>query len=114
MAFLPSNPRLLLFCSPCLATEAVLLDAASGAPLRTLALPAAAASLAVSPCGELLAFGLADGGVLLSDAQAEASTLLTGHGRGVGALAFDGGGGRLLSAAGEVVWVWHRDALRKE
>jgi hypothetical protein len=114
LAFLPGHPHLLVFSSPCLQSDALLFDAAARAPLRTLALSAPPAALAASPCGGLLAFGLADGRVLLADAErAGAAAVLTGHVRGVRAVAFaGGGGGRLLvSGAGDVAMVWRRRGL---
>ena len=118
-AFLPPDARLLAFTSPCLGARALLLDAASGAPLRQLELGSAPAALAVAPMvlggrasRGLVAFGLEDGGVVLTDAEAEGSVALAGHGRAVRALAFCGGGELLVSAAGECMWVWRRDGLR--
>jgi hypothetical protein len=115
LQFLPSAPHLLLFSSPCLGAAALLYDTAAGAPLRSFALPAPPASLAASPCGRLVAFGLADGALLLADPTGDACAALTGQAGPARALAFAGAGGRapLVSAAGEVLWVWHADALRR-
>jgi hypothetical protein len=109
LAFLPGSPALLLFTSPCLGPAALLFDAAAGRPLRRIALPCAAASLAASPCGGAAAFGLEDGGVaLLADplgGGAGPAAALRGHARAVRAVAF-AAGGRLVSGAGDAMWVW--------
>jgi hypothetical protein len=115
LAFLPSATHLLLFTSPCLGAAALLFDAAAGAPLRSFALPAPPAALAACPSGGLLAFGLADGGLLLADALGESFALLTGQAGAVAALAFAGCGRsqRLLSVSGEVLWAWHAHTLQR-
>lgn len=112
LAFLPHSPRLLAFASPCLGAAALLYDAVAGAPLRVLAVPAPVASLAVSPCGGLLALGLTDCSILMADTEGAASLALKGHSAPVAALAFADGGAALASAAGDVMWLWPRDALR--
>lgn len=111
VAFLPHSPPLLLFASPCLGAAALLFDAAAGTQLRALQLPAPATSLAASPRGGWVAFGLESGDVMVADAEGEASALLTGHVRAAGALAF-AAGGELVSGAGDSMWVWQPDPAR--
>ncbi|KAI8472679.1 MAG: hypothetical protein J3K34DRAFT_519551 [Monoraphidium minutum] len=111
LAFLPHNPRLLLFSSPCLGAAALLFDAAAGAPLRQLALPAPVASLAAAHRGGWVALGLEDGSVVVADAEGEASAALCGPIRAVRALAF-GARGELVAGAGAGMWVWQEDAAR--
>lgn len=120
VAFIPGSASLLLFTSPCLGATALLFDYTAGAPLRQLALTAPPASLAVAPAGQLFAFGLGDGCVLLTDAAAEDSVALRAAGgtaveaRGGGAgsraavqaVTFAAGGSKLLAAVGGVVTVW--------
>ena len=111
LAFLPHNPRLLLFSSPCLGTAALLFDAAAGVQLRALQLPSPAASLAAAPRGGWVAFGMESGDVLVADAEGEASAVLSGYVRAVRALAF-GAGGELVTGAGDSMWVWQPDPTR--
>jgi hypothetical protein len=119
VAFIPGSSSLLLFTSPsCLGHTALLFDYTAGAPLRQLALTAPPASLAVAPAGQLFAFGLSDGCMLLTDAAAEGSVALRAAGgtaavgaRGgtraaVQAVAFAAGGSKLLAAVGGIVTVW--------
>ncbi|WIA16802.1 hypothetical protein OEZ85_013742 [Tetradesmus obliquus] len=108
VAFIPGSTKLLLFSSPCLQAAALLLDATNGQPLRELQLPGCPSSSAVSPCGQLLAFGLHDGRVLLVDAAGDASSELGAcAGRvPVAAVTFAAGGKRLLAAARSIVTVW--------
>lgn len=128
LAFLPASPHLLAYTSPCLGREALIYDYKSRQPLRTLQLPSPPASLAVPACPQavrcrssaiqsvqagkqgLVAFGLQDGGVLVADSEAEASTVLTGAARAVSAVAF-GARGRVVAGAGDLMWVWQRDWL---
>jgi len=113
LAFLSTSARLLVFTSPCLHSDALLFDAAANQVLRTFKLPAPPASLSPSPCGSLIAFGLADGGVMLVDAQQGevSSAVLTGHVRSVRTLAFACGGAVLVSAAGDLLMLWRRFGL---
>lgn len=109
VAFIPGSAKLLLFSSPCLQAAALLLDATTGQPLRELQLPGCPSSSTVSPCGQLLAFGLHDGRVVLVDAAGDASSELGACAAGrvpVAAIAFAAGGKRLLAAAGSIVTVW--------
>jgi hypothetical protein len=109
VAFIPGSSKLLLFSSPCLQAAALLLDITTGQPLRELALPGCPSSIAVSPGGHLLAFGLHDGRVVLADAAGEASSELGACAAGrvpVVSLVFTAGGQRLLAAAGNIVTVW--------
>lgn len=122
VAFIPGSASLLLFTSPCLGATALLFDYTAGAPLRQLALTAPPSSLAVAPAGQLFAFGLGNGCVLLTDAAAEGSvelraaggTAVEARGGGAGggsraavqAVAFAAGGSKLLAAVGGVVTVW--------
>ncbi|WIA37015.1 hypothetical protein OEZ86_013999 [Tetradesmus obliquus] len=109
VAFIPGSAKLLLFSSPCLQAAALLLDATTGQPLRELQLPGCPSSSTASPCGQLLAFGLHDGRVVLVDAAGDASSELGACAAGrvpVAAIAFAAGGKRLLAAAGSIVTVW--------
>jgi hypothetical protein len=109
VAFIPGSSKLLLFSSPCLQGSALLLDIISGQPLRQLLLPGCPSSTAVSPGGQLLAFGLHDGRVVLADAAGEASSELGACAAGrvpVAALTFTNSGKRLLAAAGSIVTIW--------
>jgi hypothetical protein len=113
LAFIPGSAKLLLFSSPCLQASALLLDISTGQPLREVVLPGCPSSIAVSPGGQLscarLAFGLADGRVLLADAAGEASRELGACAAGrvpVASLVFTAGGQLLVAAAGNIVSVW--------
>jgi hypothetical protein len=115
VCFIPGSSSLLLYTSPHLGPAALLFDWTVGAPLRQLLLPSPPASMAVAPAGQLFAFGLTDGGVLLTDAAAERSLELRacgGRGAGVNggaavqAVAFAAGGSKVLAAVGGVVSVW--------
>lgn len=100
---------MLVFISPCLQATALLLDVSTGQPLRELALPGCPSSIAVAPAGQLLAFGLQDGRVLLTDAAGEASNDLGPCAAGklpVAAVAFTAEGRQLMAAAGSVLAVW--------
>jgi WD40 repeat protein len=109
VAFIPGSSKLLLFSSPCLQASALLLDSSTGQPLRELLLPGCPSSSAVSPGGQLLAFGLHDGRVVLVDAAGDASSELGACAAGrvpVASLVFTAGGKQLLAAAGSTVTVW--------
>jgi hypothetical protein len=119
VSFIPGSSSLLLFISPCLGPNALLLDFTAGQPLRQLALTSQPISLAVAPAGQLFAFGLADGCVLLTDAAAESSLELRACGGSavaavggggsmvaVQAVGFAQGGSKLLAAVGGVVTCW--------
>jgi hypothetical protein len=109
VAFIPGSAKLLLFSSPCLQAAALLLDISTGQPLRELVLPGCPSSIAVSPGGHLLAFGLHDGRVVLADAAGEASSDLGPCAAGrvpVVSVVFTSGGQRLMAAAGDIVTVW--------
>jgi hypothetical protein len=114
VCFIPGSSSLLLYSSPCLGPAALLFDWTAGAPLRQLLLPSPPASLAVAPAGQLFAFGLSDGGVLLTDAAAERSLELRAcggvagieGGAAVQAVAFAAGGSKVLAAVGGVISVW--------
>lgn len=119
VSFIPGSSSLLLFVSPCLGPNALLFDFTAGQPLRQLALTSQPTSLAVAPAGQLFAFGLADGCVLLTDAAAESSLELRACGGSavaavggggskvaVQAVGFAQGGSKLLAAVGGVVTCW--------
>jgi hypothetical protein len=120
ISFIPGSSSLLLFISPCLGPNALLFDFTAGQPLRQLALTSQPTSLAVAPAGQLFAFGLADGCVLLTDAAAESSLelracggsatagggVVSGSRVAIQAVGFAQGGSKLLAAVGGVVTCW--------
>jgi len=121
VAFIPGSSSLLLFTSPCLGPSALLFDFTAGQPLRQLGLTGCPASLAVAPAGQLFAFGLTNGSVLLTDAAVEGSLELracgdsilkaaagggAGEGAVVQAIAFAAGGKQVVAAVGGIMNVW--------
>lgn len=114
VAFIPGSSALLLFTSPCLGPSALLFDFRAGSPFRQLQLSSIPTSLAVAPAGQLFAFGLLNGQVLLADAASESSTELRAcssrhvgvAGPAVQSVAFAVGGRQLLAAVGSVLTVW--------
>ncbi|KAF6264700.1 hypothetical protein COO60DRAFT_1654818 [Scenedesmus sp. NREL 46B-D3] len=107
--------RVLVFSAPWQASSAqVMCSYECPEPLRRLLLPGCPSSIAVSPGGQLLAFGLHDGRVVLADAALQASSELGACAAGrvaVLSVAFACGGQRLLAAAGSIVTVWDAGAV---
>jgi hypothetical protein len=114
VSFIPGSSSLLLFTSACLGRTALLFDYIRGQPLRHLTLTAQPASLAVAPAGQLFAFGLTDGCVVLTSATSESSLALRACGGSaadkaqavVQAVGFAAGGSKLVAAVGGVITVW--------
>jgi hypothetical protein len=117
VAFVPGSSSLLVLCSPCLGTTALLFDHRAGIPLCELQLGGVPTSLAVAPGGQLLAVGLRHARVLLLDVPTcgASTALLACDGGGgtedsgetdVRCVAFCGDGGHVVAAVGSLLTVW--------
>lgn len=101
--------NMLLFTSPCLAAAAVLLDTISGTPLQQITLPGPPASLTAAAAGDVLAFGLADGRVVVCELSTGCCSVVGVGGLpgvGVRGVVFTAGGRELVSAAGKIMAMW--------
>jgi hypothetical protein len=108
IAFPAHTSQHLLFSSPCLGPQVLLLDVATATPLQTFDHPSQypITCLAAAGNGALWACGCESGGTCLVTADGSAMLQLLGPVRPVTAVGFLGSGEQLVCAAGRLLYVW--------
>eukprot|EP00892_Ulva_mutabilis_P005257 jgi/Ulvmu1/3102/UM015_0142.1 len=108
VAFVPSNPILVMYTCPRLQGQVIAFDHRTSSVLHTIDLTRSICSLSVRADGRLIAAGGIDGTVFLVDRQSVSWTEMHGHCAPVQASTFSACGKCLLTGAGSTMMRWTR------